>query len=250
MMNSITSPDLGLHVSHPPAGVMPSTNEDFMDHCGATGRQYGTGVNSYWVPGYWSNSDNNCVVPHFIETDLGTSTLIQNPDGGTPFINAKIYLVFWGTGWRDRTSDPTVAGIVDRIQNRFLGTDNAYFAKLNQYSGIQAPTWGGFAVNASFAVPSGHDIPEPAAKSMLINTFETGLLPPPSNPNQNVYLIIPPSNTRIQHGSSGVPPNGFHDIMSATMTIPIPSGGGGGGGTPAEPSKVKGTFTLKRDINI
>ena len=45
-------------------------------------------------------------------------------------------------------------------------------------------------------------------------------------------------------------PNSHHDIMSATMTIPIPGGGGGGGRNPAEPSKVKGTFTLKRDINI
>jgi hypothetical protein len=229
MMNSITDPDWAARFG-PDAWYDPATGDDFMDSCGATGRQYGTGVNSYWVPGYWSNSDNSCVVPHFIETDLGSSTKIQNPSGGTPFINAKIYLVFWGTGWRDRTAHPTVAGIVDRIQNRLLGTDNAYFAKLSQYSGIQTPTWGGSAVNHTFAVPSGHDIPESKAKNMLINTFETGLLPAPTNPNQNIYIIIPPAFTRIQHSSGGTAPNGFHDIMSATMTIGTSGGGGGGGG--------------------
>ncbi len=53
-------------------------------------------------------------------------------------------------------------------------------------------------------------------------------------------FVVDSSNFRIQVFAVEEPP-----------PIPDPDpGGGGGGGPPAEPSKVKGTFTLKRDINI
>src|SRR4030095_348238 len=106
---------------------IPATNNELADVCNTMSGTYADGLT---VEGYWSNSDNNCVIPHINETDLGTSTRVSNPNGGPVLPNAKEYLIYWGTDWATRSATPTMSGLTDLIQNKLLGTDNAYFAKL------------------------------------------------------------------------------------------------------------------------
>jgi len=57
----------------------------------------------------------------------------------------------------------------------------------------------------------------------------------------NRPFVVDSSNFRIQ----------VFNVLEPTPTPPPdPGGGSGGGGEPTEPSKVRGQFTLKRDINI
>jgi hypothetical protein len=224
---------------------IPATNNELADVCDTVSGTYGDGLA---VEGYWSNSDNNCVIPHINETDLGTSTKVSNPNGGPVLNNAKVYLIYWGTDWATRSTTPTMSGLTDKIQNKLLGTDVEYFAKLSQYGSIVAPTWGQAVSNTSYPVPSGSDINESKAEQVITDTFNKGLLPIPSpkQTNQNIYILFVPVGKNIVTAENSSPA-GFHDVYQTILTEP--SGGGGGTGGSGGTTTIQGQFKFQQDIN-
>src|SRR6185503_2443472 len=138
---------------------------------------------------------------------------------GTVLANAKIYLIYWGLDWSTRVTAPTSTGITDFIQNDMLGTDILYFSKLTQY-GVNAPTWGGAVFNTTFPVPSGN-IPEQTCRDCIINTFNKGLLPIPTDTNEDVYILYVPMGHDVVPLGEQSTPAGFHDIWRPFLTPPV-----------------------------
>ena len=279
IVEAITDPD-PFSTLGPDSWFFPATNNEIADTCGAMGGQYADGL---WAQGYWSNSDNNCVIPHLNESDLGSSTKAQNPHNGPVLKNAKIYLIYWGSDWKNRIIVPTAAGYTNEIQNKLLNTDKEYFSKLSQYDGIQAPTWGGAVFNTTYPVPTSGVLTESMGKAVIVDTFNRGLLPIPSEVNEDLYMVVIPVDRILSHDNESTA-NGFHSKMKVVLTPPAASCPTGfhretplgpclpdsitcpagqheengvcvdntppPGGDPNPPSEITGVFTLLRDINI
>ena len=88
-----------------------SPRSEVSDECSPV--QFADGL---WVEGYWSNNDANCVAPHASESDLGGSSKFTT-NGGPVLKTPGIYLIYWGTVWRDAVSAPSPTGINNLIQN-------------------------------------------------------------------------------------------------------------------------------------
>jgi hypothetical protein len=242
IVESLTDPDpfhkYGPKSWHNPEGA---GHPEIGDLCDAYPDQtYGDGLK---VHQYWSNNDNNCVAPHISETDLGGSTALENPNNGAVLKNSTIYLVFWGSDWTTRGTAPTMAGYIDKIQNRLLGSDVEFFTKLSQYGQIQAPTWGGAVANTKFPIPSGNIQKYVDVEPFLSDTFNRGLLAMPEEGNQDIYFVIlPVGKTLVTENNIAV--NGYHNVYKTSIvTTPPPSEGGGGTST------ITGTFRFSQDIN-
>jgi hypothetical protein len=277
IVETITDPD-PLNTFHEQAWGWSNDGQEISDPCEDVAIPgYASGLD---VEAYWSNSDGRCICPGLTVPDTVNWGPATNRHGGDVLPNAVIYLIYWGLDWSTRVISPTASVITNEIQNKLLGTDVQYFNKLSQY-GVSAPTWGSAVFNTTFPVPSHTNITEEEGKACIVDTFNKGLLPIPNDTNQDVYILLVPVGKEIT--SSGLStPGGFHDIWHPSLTpppTPCPTGfhkdvSGAcipdtitcpagqheengvcvdnelPGGDPSPPSKVIGTFTLKRDINI
>ena len=235
------------------------------------------------VEAYWSNSDDRCVAPGITVPDTVEVPSMVNRKGGAVLANAKIFLIYWGSDWSTRVATPTAAALTNLIQNQLLGTDVTYFSKMTQY-GCSAPTWGAAVFNTAFPIPSHTNITETEGRACIVDTFNKGLLPLPTDTNQDVYvLMVPVGKEIVTMDDPTNPAGGFHDIIHPSLlptvvacpigfhretssgacipnTITCPAGqhefngvcvdNEVPSGDPAPPQKVKGIFVLKRDINI
>lgn len=228
----------------------PSIHLEVADEC--TDQTFADGL---VANGYWSNSDANCVVPHVSETDLGNSTKFTTK-GGKVLKTPGIYLIYWGTTWRDSASAPTNAVLTDKIQNKLLGTDNAYFSKLSQYSSIGIPTWKGAVFNVTTPVPTGTSVTESKTKECIAEVFNRGLIPLSETDNENIYIVVIPIGVTLSDPLSGSSFLGSHDVYNASLNpvpdpTPDPGGGGTGGGEPPTTTEtIHGTYRIMRDIDI
>lgn len=163
-----------------------------------------------------------------------------------------------------------------------LSADATYFSKCSQY-GCSTPTWGGAVFNKTFSIPSHTAITELEGRACIIDTFNKGLLPIPTETNEDVYVLYVPVGKDITPIGTTSVAGGFHDIWHPSLTPPVapcptgfhrdtisgacipntitcPAGQHEVNGVcvdndipvgdPSPPTKVIGTFTLKRDINI
>jgi hypothetical protein len=212
------------------------------------GVQYPSGL---WVDKYWSNSDNNNVAPGVDEVDKGSSNRFTYK-GGPLLETPKVYLIFWGSEWFTRSGDPNKATVIDLIQNKLFGTNISYFSKLTQYN-VGTPSWGGAVFNQITPIPTGK-IGKLSIDKVLVDTFNTGLLPIPAEGDENIYLVVVPTGQLLTSLITFSNLLGWHSFGKFTLTlIPNPPGdpgGGGGGEQPTTPTKVTGSFTLQRDINV
>jgi hypothetical protein len=256
-----------------------SAGKEVSDPCENIFMEYADGLD---VEAYWSNSDDRCVCPGLTVPDTVEVPSMVNRHGGEVIANGKIYLIYWGSDWSTRVATPTAAGLTDKIQNDMLGTDVTYFSKLTQY-GCSAPTWGGAVFNTTFPVPSHSAITETEGRACIVDTFNKGLLPIPTVTNDDVYVLYVPVGKEITPLNSLSTPGGFHDTWNPFLTPPVvtcPTGFHKNASgvcvpdtvscpagqhenelgvcvdndvptpDPEPPSKVVGTFTLRRDINI
>jgi len=256
-----------------------SAGKEVSDPCENISSVYASGLD---VEAYWSNSDDKCVLPGLTIPDTVQVPPMVNRKGGEVLTTGKIYLIYWGLDWSTRVAIPTATTITDKIQNKLLGTDVTYFSKLSQYGGVNAPTWGGAVFNTTFPIPSGN-IPEETGRLCIVDTFNKGLLPIPTDTNEDVYILYVPVGKEITPLGETSTPGGFHDIWHPTLipplapcptgfhrdtplgacipdTVTCPAGqheengvcveNTPGGGDPSPPTKVRGAFTLQRDINI
>lgn len=255
-----------------------SAGKEVVDPCENLFFQYPDGLH---VEAYWSNSDDRCVVPGLTVPDTVEVPSMTNRKGGAVLANAKIYLIYWGSDWKNRVTTPTSAEVTDLIQGAILDDDVQYFDKVSQY-GCSAPIWGGAVFNTTFPIPGGN-ITEEEGRECIIDTFNKGLLPIPADTNEDVYVLyVPVGKDIIPMGSSSTP-GGFHDIWHPVLVPPVvtcPTGFHKNAlgvcvpdtvscpagqhenelgvcvdndippVDPNPPSKVVGTFTLLRDINI
>jgi hypothetical protein len=241
-------------------GWMDTDGLEIADDMGFFG-QYGGGgaAGGLTVDPYWSNSDKSNVAPPVIEDDKGTSTRFTY-HGGPVLKTPEVYLIFWGTDWRDRTAAPTMAQVIDLTQNKLLNTYKSYFSKLSQYSGCGIPTWGGAVNNVATPISTDNTVSTSEIYNAINQTFNQGLLPTPDDKAQKIYLLVVPTNKAnvLQIVNSNAA--GWHVMHKFTITrvvnpLPPSSGGGtgggtgGGGGTPQVPIRVRGSFTMLRDLN-
>jgi hypothetical protein len=256
-----------------------STGSEIVDPCEDISAAYADGLD---VEAYWSNSDDKCVIPGLSIPDTVEVPSMTNRGGGDVIENGKVYLIYWGSDWKDRVTDPKSSTITNAIQNKMLGTDSTYFSKLSQY-GCNIPTWGGAVFNTTYPIPSGK-IPEETGRLCIVDTFNKGLLPIPTVTNDDVYVLYVPVGKDITPLGETSTPGGFHDTWNPFLTppaSPCPTGfhretptgpclpdtvtcppgqhedANGNcidnevpGGDPNPPTKVTGTFRLIRDINI
>jgi hypothetical protein len=254
-----------------------SAGKEISDPCENIFTAYADGLD---VEAYWSNSDDKCVVPGLTIPDTVQVPTMTNRGGGEVIAHGKVYLIYWGLDWSTRVATPTATVLTDKIQNKMLGTDSTYFSKLSQY-GCSIPTWGGAVFNTTFPIPSGN-IPEQKGRDCIVDTFNKGLLPIPTVTNDDVYVLYVPVGKDITPLGETSTPGGFHDTWNPFLTpfvVPCPTGfhrNTSGAcipdtvtcpagqheengvcvendvpvGDPSPPSKVKGIFVLKRDINI
>jgi hypothetical protein len=278
IVETITDPD-PLNTFGGQAWGNATTGKEISDPCENLFTAYADGLD---VEGYWSNSDDKCVVPGLTIPDTVQTTPMTNRKGGDVLASAKVYLIYWGSDWNTRATTPVAATLTDKIQNKMLGTDSTYFSKLSQY-GCSIPTWGGAVFNTTFPIPSGN-IPEQKGRDCIVDTFNKGLLPIPTVTNDDVYVLYVPVGKDITPLGETSTPGGFHDTWNPflTPTTPVPCPTGFHRNTagvcvpdtvvcpsgqheengvcvendtpppvdPSPPQKVIGTFTLLRDINI
>ena len=256
-----------------------SAGKEVVDPCEHLLSEYADGLD---VEPYWSNSDDRCVTPGLTVADTIQVPPMINRKGGSVLANGKIYLIYWGSDWSTRVATPTSAALTSLIQTKMLSADATYFSKCSQY-GCSTPTWGGAVFNKTFSIPSHTAITELEGRACIIDTFNKGLLPIPTETNEDVYVLYVPVGKDITPIGTTSVAGGFHDIWHPSLTPPVapcptgfhrdtisgacipntitcPAGQHEVNGVcvdndipvgdPSPPTKVIGTFTLKRDINI
>ena len=215
-----------------------------------------TGVDSYsdgfWVEAYWSNEDEDCIIPGLLPGGTGENEDNLTYHGGIVQATPKIILIFWGSSWETRTSAPTKGQIIVHIRDKLLGTDSQFFDGLAQYD-CAVPVWGQAVQNNHISVPSSGNIPFQTVVDVVVDCFETGLLSAVDITfSRTQFIVIPPygveDGTYLGYHSSGVidlqitgtgetttfPEAGSrHDCFKPIINIPgnFPGGEGIGGGT-------------------
>ena len=145
----------------------------------------------------------------------------------------KIIMIFWGHAWETRTSAPTKANLISDIRDKLLGTSKQFFDELNQYSGIQAPTWGQAVQYNNIAYPDS-ELPTDDLDAYLLDIIQdcldTGILSAANIDFDNTQFMIIPEYGRFNEGEGYA---AFHNNWTLQITYTSTGGTGGTGGTSA-----------------